>query len=87
MTIYPKNNYVLCEKIVNEHNNIIDNNIMYDDEKMPEYKVISVSKYINNSFNVFPGDIIICNSTGIKIKNNNTVQYLFNVENIAGKIN
>jgi hypothetical protein len=36
-------------------------------------------------FNI--GDNIICNSTGTKVNLENTLLYLFNVENVVAKIN
>lgn len=86
MIIHPENNYVLCEKIIDDNNLNTETSIIYDEKLLPEYKVISVSKSPYDIFSVIPGDTVICNSTGMKIKNNDNIQYLFKYENLIGKI-
>jgi len=52
---------------------------------MKEYRILSISESLDDSrYSV--GDVIICNSTGTKFILEDKEMYLFNIENIAGKV-
>lgn len=84
MKAIPQNNYVLCKQI-NETKHQTIGTIIYEKEEVPIYEIIDISRNLDNlRFNI--GDYIICNSTGTKVNLKNSTQYLFNIENIVGKI-
>lgn len=83
MKIIPQNNTVLCE-CVSKQKTQITSHIIYEQEHIPEYKIID-SSLTSNDF--FIGDIIICNSTGTKIKTEDGYKYIFTYESIIGKVN
>lgn len=82
----PLNNTILCEKCdelldaYEQDKSIVTLNLV----KVPTYKVIDVSKELKDKYVV--GDQIVCNSTGTKIKNDNSVKYIFSETNILGKL-
>ena len=84
MTVIPQNNYVLCEQLVKD-NEQVNEHIIYNKTQVPVYKIVDVSKSLDD-FRFTVGDKIICNSTGTKVVLDNSVHYLFNIENIIGKI-
>ena len=84
MKAIPQNNYVLCRQ-TNETKHQTTGTIVYEKEELPVYEIIDISRNLDDlRFNV--GDCIICNSTGTKLNLKDNVQYLFNIENIVGKI-
>lgn len=83
MKLIPQNDYVLCEKIKEDTQ---DNSlIFYDKDEFPLYKIIEVGRNIDD-FRYSVNDKIICNSTGTRVKLDNSYVYLFKTENIIGKI-
>lgn len=85
MTIYPQNNYVLCKQLNHTKHEDSTSKIIYEKEEVPIYEIIDISRNLDDlRFNI--GDHIICNSTGTKVNLKNNTQYLFNIENIIGKI-
>jgi hypothetical protein len=85
MTILPQNNYVLCKQLNQTKHEDSASKIIYEKEEVPIYEIIDISRNLDDlRFNI--GDHIICNSTGTKVNLKNNIQYLFNIENIIGKI-
>ena len=82
----PLNNTILCAKCdelldaYEQDKSIVTLNLV----KVPIYKVIDVSKELKDKYVV--GDQVVCNSTGTKVILDKFKYYLFNVENIIGKI-
>lgn len=85
MIILPQNNYILCKQINQTKHEDSTSKIIYEKEELPIYEIIDVMKNEDLCFNI--GDKIICNSTGTKVNLENTLLYLFNVENVVAKIN
>lgn len=85
MIAIPIQNYVLCEQISGLKKQVEDKGILVNKETMKEYRILSISKFLDDSRYIV-GDVIICNSTGTKFILDNKELYLFNVENIAGKV-
>lgn len=81
----PIKDYYLCE-MSNEEEHFTDNSgIYFKVEELPEYIIVEYSKELENpKYSV--GDRIICRSTGTKLQLNDKVQYLFNDEDIIGKV-
>lgn len=81
----PLRDYVLCEQITKDSEETEANGIVFRKENLKVYKIIDVSKTLDSSrFKV--GDKIICNATGTMMNLDGSRKYLFNIENIAGKI-
>ena len=82
----PLNNTLLCEKCdelldaYEQDKSIVALNLV----KVPIYKVIDVSKELKDKYAI--GDQVVCNSTGTKIKNGDSVKYIFSEANILGKL-
>lgn len=84
MKAIPQNNYVLCKQI-NETKHQTIGLFIYEKEELPIYEIINIGEKINDfSFNV--GDNVICCSTGTKIILDSNTYYLFDKNNIVGKI-
>lgn len=85
MKIVPHQKYIVCKQI-NDSKCVVDGFIHYEKETVPIYKIVDVSKSLDNTrFNT--NDEVICNSTGTKVSLNDEFYYVFNEENIVGKIN
>ena len=85
MTAVPLQNYVLCEQISGFDKDIEDKGVLVKTETMKEYRILSISKSLDDS-RYTVGDVIICNSTGTKFLLEDKELFLFNIENIAGKV-
>lgn len=85
MTAIPIQNYVLCEQISGFDKDIEDKGILIKTETMKEYRILSISKSLDDS-RYTVGDVIICNSIGTKFVLEDKELFLFNIENIAGKV-
>lgn len=85
MTAVPMNNYVLCEQVSGFEDVVQDKGIYVKKEDLKTYCILSISKNLDDSrFTV--GDVIVCNSTGTKFDLEDKEMYLFNIDNIAGKV-
>lgn len=83
MKLIPQNNTVLC-KCINEDKKIVSSGAFtYEKEDLAQYEIIE-SALSTDDFNV--GDVIICNSTGTKVKLADEYQYIFTYDTIVGKI-
>ena len=85
MTAIPMQNYVLCEQISGFDVETEDKGVFVKKETMKEYRILSISKSLDDS-RYTVGDVIICNSTGTKFVLEDKELFLFNIENIAGKV-
>ncbi len=85
MTAVPMNNYVLCEQVSGFEDVVQDKGIYVKKEDLKTYRILSISKNLDDSrFAV--GDVIVCNSTGTKFDLEDKEMHLFNIDNIAGKV-
>ena len=87
MKLQPQNKYVLCKQLEKDKVQV-NEGIVYDKEQLPIYEVVGV-QCIQDSlddFRLSVGDKVICNSTGTKAILEDSEYYLFNIENIIGKI-
>lgn len=87
MKLEPQNDYVLC-KMLEKSKAQASSGIVYDIEQVPIYEVVSVqcTQDSLDDFRLSVGDKVICNSTGTKAILEQSEYYLFNIENIIGKI-
>lgn len=87
MKLQPQNNYVLC-KMLEKDKQQVNEGIVYDKQQVPIYEVVGINQCQESldDFRVSLGDKVICNSTGTKAVLEETEFYLFNIENIIGKI-
>lgn len=85
MTAVPLQNYVLCEQISGFDVETEDKGVLVKKETMKEYRILSISKSLDD-FRYTVGDVIICNSTGTRFILEDKELFLFNIENIAGKV-
>ena len=85
MTAVPLQNYVLCEQISGFKEESEDKGVLVKKETMKEYRILSISESLDDS-RYLVGDVIICNSTGTRFILEDKEMYLFNIENIAGKV-
>lgn len=84
MKIQPHDKYLLCEQI-NKTKHEEKSFIIYQKEEFPIYKILKISPMIKEcQYNI--GDMIICNSTGSTVYEDNKTYHLFSIDNIAGKI-
>ena len=83
--IVAHNNSVICKCIVPADGTIDAGGIVIPVKNLPIYEILNTGDSTDTSrFNV--GDKIIVNSTGTKIKLDDSEVYIFNMENIAGKV-
>ena len=85
MIALPLQNYVLCEQISGFDKDIQDKGVLVKAETMKEYRILSISDTLDDS-RYTVGDMIICNSTGTKFVLEDKEMFLFNIENIVGKV-
>lgn len=87
MRILPQNNYVLCIQ-VEKSKAKSDKGILYEKQLVPIYEIVDMkySYEFLDDFRLSIGDKVICNSTGTKVILEQTEYYLFNIENMIGKI-
>lgn len=87
MKLQPQNNYVLC-KLIEKDKQQVNEGIVYDKPQVPVYEVVSIRQCQESldDFRLSLGDKVICNSTGTKAILEDSEYYLFNIENIIGKI-
>lgn len=81
-----KNGYFVCRKLKTSSGQAPDSKFLYTEETMPEYEVLDVAPDVPDDIQIIPGDKIIVNSTGTKVSLNESEIYLFNYENVVGKI-
>ena len=84
MKLVPQNSYVLCQMLTKSKQQV-NEGIVYDKEQLATYKIID-ARNIPDDFRLLVGDEVICNSTGTKVILDKSEYYLFNIENIIGKI-
>lgn len=85
MIITPRNGAVLCQMTNSTEHEDSSFGFVYRKEELPIYEVLAVDS-LNNRLGLSIGDLVVCNSTGTKLKLDDGVQYLFNAENIIGKV-
>jgi co-chaperonin GroES (HSP10) len=86
MKIIPHNNHVLCKCITNNKKTLASG-FVYETNDVMLYEVISISNNIkDDTLNLAIGDIVRTNSVGTCINSDDGEYYLFNIENIAGKV-
>jgi hypothetical protein len=75
---------ILCEPIEDKHD--LSNEFVYENsDNLPIYRILKIGSN-NLKFDINVGDIIICNSIGNMIEDNNKKYHLFSYNNIIGKI-
>ena len=80
MKLVPHNKYVVCKQLTSDKTEV-KGAFSYIKEDMPTYQILK------SSIEDFKeGDVIICNATGTKVRVDDEYQWLFNSENIAGKV-
>lgn len=84
MKLVAQNNYVVCQQL-NKAKQEVNESIIYNKEFLATYKILSIGNNLD-SFRLSVGDVIICNSTGTKVILDDLEFYIFNNENIIGKI-
>lgn len=80
MRITPENDSVLCDAVDGEQ---ADSTGLYIPD-CGEFKTYRIIASASQKYCI--GDRIVTNSTGTKMKFENSVQYLFREENIIGKV-
>lgn len=87
MKLIPQNKNLMC-KCISSDEKTTESGFTYKSNDMKIYEVISVSNSLANedNFDIKTGDKIIVNSTGTKVEVDGEEYYMFNVENIMGKI-
>lgn len=83
MKVLPENGTVLCEQINETRHEDASSGFVYEKEELPVYRVVSAAP---DAEAWKPGDEIVCDSTGTRLKTPEGVKYLFKTENIAGRI-
>ena len=65
-----------------------ESGFIYKSNDIKLYEVVSLSKSLENEagFDIKIGDRILVNSTGTKVEVNGEEYYMFNAENVMGKI-
>lgn len=84
--IIPQNGNVLCTCVACTHKTT-SSGFIYKSDDAPLYKVVAVSyKATSNNIDLSEGDLIRVNSTGTLIEHNGINYYMFNLDNVVGKI-
>lgn len=85
MNIIPTNEYVLCEQLNKEKYQENLNGFIYEKEDIVLYKILKISQQLQGK-DLLEGDIIISNAIPTKIRIDETLYFLLNINNIAAKI-
>ena len=87
MKLIPQNKNLVC-KCISSDEKTTESGFTYKSNDTKIYEVISVSNAIKSDelCNVRVGDLIVVNSTGTKVEVNGEEYYMFNAENVMGKI-
>ena len=87
MKLIPQNKNLVC-KCMSSDEKTTESGFMYRSNDVKLYEVVSIANTLRSDelFNVKVGDLIVVNSTGTKIELNGEEYYMFNAENVMGKI-
>ena len=83
MTLVPENRTVLCEMVVPLEEETDVNGVFCRKENLPEYRIVKAAAGCNW---LSEGDLVVCCSTGTAVKAGKSVQYLFGIDNVIGKV-
>lgn len=85
MKLIPQNKNVIC-KCISLDEKTTESGFTYKSNDIALYEVISFADAIKKDVDIEVGDIITTNSTGTKVEVDGVEYYIFNSENIIGKI-
>ena len=87
MKLIPQNKNLVC-KCISSNEKTTESGFTYKSNDIKLYEVVSVSNALRSDdlFSIRAGDQIIVNSTGTKVELNGEEYYMFNAENVMGKI-
>ena len=90
--LIPQNGNVVCTRIACA-NKTTSFGFIYKSDDAPLYKVEAISNRAdgnradgNSSIDLSEGDLVRVNSTGTCVKHNGIDYYIFNLDNIVGKV-
>ena len=85
--LIPQNGNVVCTCIACA-NKTTSSGFIYKSDDAPLYKVEAISNRAdgNSSIDLSEGDLVRVNSTGTCVKHNGIDYYIFNFDNIVGKV-
>ena len=86
MKLIPQNKNIVC-KCISSDEKTTESGFTYKSNDVKLYEVVSVSNVLRDDlFDIKAGDKIVVNSTGTKVEVDGEEYYMFNVENIMGKL-
>lgn len=87
MKLIPQNKNLMC-KCISSDEKTTESGFTYKSNDIKLYEVVSLSKSLENEarFDIRIGDRILVNSTGTKVEVDGEEYYMFNAENVIGKI-
>ena len=87
MKLIPQNKNLVC-KCISSDEKTTESGFTYKSNDIKLYEVVLLSKPLENKigFDIKIGDRILVNSTGTKVEVNGEEYYMFNSENVMGKI-
>ncbi len=85
MKLIPQNNNVVC-KCISSDEKTTESGLVYKSNDVLLYEVASVADKVKNDIDIQVGDVIRTNSTGTKVEVDGEKYYIFNSENIVGKV-
>ena len=86
MKLIPQNKNIVC-KCISSDEKTTESGFTYKSNDVKFYEVVSISNVLRDDLlNIKAGDKIVVNSTGTKVEIDGEEYYMFNVENIMGKL-
>ena len=86
MQLKPQSDYFLCQKTIQDEQQVCKNGLFYVQQNLPEYEIVEMSIALKLKSQFHVGDRVMSNAVPTKVKISDNVYFLIKEENVIGKI-